>query len=372
MQANNKKNIAFYISGHGFGHATRDLALIQAIQHQYGDVNIYIRSNAPEWIFQENLLRPVMYRDVRIDTGTYQSDFINLDKKKTFTAYDQFVQSREQLIYDEVLFLHAKGIDLILADIPPAACYIGAAACIPVVAIGNFSWDWIFEPYLEEYPEYEYLIKDIRNGYKKADMLLRLPFAGDLSAFRNIVDIPLVSRTPAFTPEQVRRELKIVDETRPLILCSFGGFKVGSLDALTVMKAHKDYFFIAFASQYERGDNYIFLPYKTKIDHPSLVASATAVISKLGFSTVAECVSTGTPLMYISRDDFREYPVLEEGLKPLIPSCLIPRNDFFAGVWQPHLKSFTSSITNQPKTIRCAIDGAQQAATRVYEEYLKK
>ncbi|MDX9703027.1 MAG: hypothetical protein RBU23_08300 [Candidatus Auribacterota bacterium] len=365
-----KKKIVFYISGHGFGHATRNLAIIQAIQHKYIDVDVYIRSNAPEWIFKENLLRPVYYHNLRIDTGTYQKDFIHLDKKKSFTAYDQLVQTRDQLIYSEVMFLHANNIDLIVADIPPTAFYIASSAAIPAVALANFSWDWIFEPYLDEYPEYSYLIEDMRAGYKKADMLLRLPFAGDLSVFRKITDIPLILRNPLYTQQEVRRELGISEETRPVILCSFGGFNTSDLDIAFIMAAYRDFFFIGFSSEYQRGENYLLLPYNSNIDHPSLVACSAMVISKLGFSTVAECVGTGTPLMYISRDDFREYPVLEAGLKPLIPSYLIPRDNFFSGFWQKHLNTFMATIAGKPKEVRCPIDGSQQAATLIYKSYL--
>ncbi len=46
--------LLFYVSGHGFGHATRICALIAALRARTGSaLEIEIRSEAPEWIFRE-------------------------------------------------------------------------------------------------------------------------------------------------------------------------------------------------------------------------------------------------------------------------------------------------------------------------------
>lgn len=370
-QSNIVSRVLFYISGHGFGHATRELAVMQELQACDPSAEIFVRTNAPRYVFEENLSRPIQFESVAIDTGTYQTDFIHLDKEKTYRAYKELMDARPSLIEREVRFIREAGIGLVVGDIPPAAFYIAHEAGVTSVAIANFSWDWIFEPYAQEYQQFDEIISDIRTGYALAGWLLRLPFAGDLSAFCNITDIPLVTRKPLFTPDRVRENLGLTAETRPVIICSFGGFRTGEFDLAGVMRSHPDYFFIGFAPEQSRGDNFLFLPYRYEIDHPSLVAFGDTVISKLGFSTVAECVGTGTPLMYISRDDFREYPVLEAGIQSLIPSYLIGRDDFFAGVWQPHLDTFVRNVSSHPKQVLCATDGATVAAGIISSELEK-
>ena len=70
--------------------------------------------------------------------------------------------------------LRELGAGLIVGDIPPLAFAVGAAAGIPSIAIGNFTWDWVYS----EYPRVRLapsLLPAIRGAYAKASMALRLP-----------------------------------------------------------------------------------------------------------------------------------------------------------------------------------------------------
>ena len=174
-------NIIFYVSGHGFGHSTRMKAVIDCLYSGYENINVFVRSDAPEWIFTEN--KKVSFGHVVIDAGTYQHDFIHLDKEKSFIEYDNLMNNRDELIKNELEFIKDHKIDLIVGDIPPSAFYISNKAKIPSIGISNFSWDWIFEPYLQDHPGYSYIIEDMKRGYGYCDLLLKLPFAGDFSAF---------------------------------------------------------------------------------------------------------------------------------------------------------------------------------------------
>jgi len=46
-------DLVFYVSGHGYGHATRSVALIAALRRMSPDpLRIHVRSGAPRWIFE--------------------------------------------------------------------------------------------------------------------------------------------------------------------------------------------------------------------------------------------------------------------------------------------------------------------------------
>ena len=47
------RRIAYYVTGHGFGHATRTGAIIQAILDADPRVSVEIVSAVPPWIFKE-------------------------------------------------------------------------------------------------------------------------------------------------------------------------------------------------------------------------------------------------------------------------------------------------------------------------------
>ncbi len=361
------KKFVFYISGHGFGHSTRMNALIKELYNYYPEIEIFIRSNAPEWIFRDSLKFDFKYHYLLADTGTYQLDFIHLDKKESFLKYDGLIKQRNSYLPDEIKFIKDNHIDIIVGDIPPSAFFIAHSCGVKSIAVSNFSWDWIFSPYLDEYPQFKYIIEDMQKGYSYADTLLMLPFSGDFPAFKQIINIPLIVRFPEKEPDILRHSLKIENELRPIILCSFGGFKINNFDFLSMSKKNTDFFFISFGNEFIRDSNFLILPFRSEYDHPSLVQLADIVVSKLGYGTVAECVSTSTPLMYISRDDFREYPVLQEGIKKNIPSYLIQKEDFFSGNWNTHLSNFIGQIPK--KNLYSAMDcsGSSKAAKIIYE-----
>jgi len=80
-------------------------------------------------------------------------------------------------------------------------------------------------------PEFDSLIQQIRSSYNKADLLLRLPFYGDMSAFSKITDIPLVARKTELPKERVLQLLKIAPGKRDkLILLAFRATDLKEVD----------------------------------------------------------------------------------------------------------------------------------------------
>ncbi|MCB1195782.1 hypothetical protein KDK77_06325 [bacterium] len=360
------RTILFYISGHGFGHATRMCAVLSELNTRYPDAALYIRTNAPRWIFDDALGNAFHFHALHIDTGTHQHDFIHLDKKQSLLNYENLIAERRVFLLNELDFIRKHAITLIVGDIPPAAFYIAHKAGIKSIGISNFSWDWIFAPYCQEYPQFSHIIDDMRRGYGYADLLLRLPFHGDFSAFPNVRDIPLIARPALSSPDTTRKKLRVNQEKRPIILCSFGGFAIKNFDFLEMTKKNTDFFFIGFHTQYQRGNNYLLLPYRSELNHPDLVNAADSVVAKLGYGTVSECIATHTPILYISRDDFVEYPVLEHAVKTYIPSRLIDKNIFFSGQWNTDLHNLLENSKTSGDFPRCASDGASKAAEILY------
>ena len=47
--------IAFYISGHGFGHASRQVEIINAFAARRPDVPLFVRTSVAEWLLRNKL-----------------------------------------------------------------------------------------------------------------------------------------------------------------------------------------------------------------------------------------------------------------------------------------------------------------------------
>ncbi len=215
-------SIIYYITGHGYGHSTRSIELIKTLLRKNSDLFFHIRTDAPKWIFELNLDSNYEFHNVILDVGAVQETSFHIDKQKTFEEVTNLYQQKEEIVKRESAFAAQAGANLIIADIPPLAFDIAKAAGIPGIGLANFSWDWIYQDYIDVIPEFNSLIQQIRSSYTKADLLLRLPFYGDLSAFQKIVDIPLIARK-AELPKVCVLQLLEIDPRKhdKLILLAF-------------------------------------------------------------------------------------------------------------------------------------------------------
>ena len=50
------KNIAFYISDHGFGHAARNIPIIEFLLNNYSNINIFIRTGIAQGEFIKSVI----------------------------------------------------------------------------------------------------------------------------------------------------------------------------------------------------------------------------------------------------------------------------------------------------------------------------
>jgi L-arabinokinase len=231
------------------------------------------------------------------------------------------------------------------------------------VAVSNFSWDWIYAPYIARSPEFGWLSDWLREAYGQTDLLLRLPFAGDLSAFRTIEDLPLVSRPPSRSRAEVRAQLGLADRAR-LVLLSFGGLGLERFDPAP-LAALEGYTFVAspleLGAAPRRAPNLVLLPTEQD-NYADLVAAADLVVSKPGFGIVANCLALRVPLLYTERGEFPEFAVLVEGLRRYGRAAPIPPGELLAGRLGPYLEALLADTRPWPAL---RIDGAAVAADRL-------
>jgi hypothetical protein len=362
-------NIAVYISGHGFGHASRTCEIINALSARRPGLFFHIRTSVPQWFFNQSLKPGVRFHYAQkvVDIGVVQKDALHLEKKETLEVFSDFWLSRKLIVESERDYFKSRHPSLILADIPPVAFEIAAELSITSIGVTNFSWDWIYRDYAALFPEFNHLLDEIREAYKKATLLLRLPFHGDLSAFEKIRDIPLVARKWSRNPEEVRRKFSLPCEI-PLVLLSFGGFGVDYRlmeNAATIKGYH---FVTTFPSQGE-GSHFTHIREEQLIHsgltYPDIVNASAVVIGKPGYGLVSECIANCKPLIYTSRGDFAEYDVLVRGIKRFLRSEFIPHEELFRGSWQGYIQRVLSSSTPEPMET----NGAETAAREI-EAYL--
>jgi L-arabinokinase len=330
-------HVAFYITGHGFGHATRMGAVATALAARVPDLRLTVISTIPRWLVDLNFPAGTTLRSRALDVGVVQHDSIRLDRAATLQAYGRLLEALPGLIRNEADRLHRDAVDLVVADIPPAAFPIARAAGVAGVGITNFTWDWIYADYVRAHPAFADLVERIREAYAEGDCLLRLPLHGPCDAFRRIRDIPLIAR-PARRSRAEARAILGLDASRPIVLLSFGGFEIQGIDLERVERLD-DYLFLTTQPPARPLRNVRLVHLANGLRYPDLVAQADAVITKPGYGIVSECLVNRTRMLYTSRGEFAEYGALVEGLERFAVSAFLSNDDLLAGNWRGPLES---------------------------------
>ena len=356
-------HVAFYITGHGFGHATRMAAVASALARQTPGLKISLISTTPEWLFRMNLPCDFRLRPRALDIGVVQLDSIRLDPAATLLAYARFLKAQPALVAEEAEILRRDGVDLVVADIPPAAFLAAQQAGLPAIGISNFTWDWIYADYVRSIPEHAPILEQIREAYGRADLFLRLPFHGDCEAFKVIRDIPMIARHARRPREEVRRLLGL-DGSRPVILLSFGGFEIQGID-FDPVQALSEYCFLT-TQPTPRPLRNVRVVTLNGVMYEDLVAQADAVIMKPGYGIVSECLANRTPVLYTARGQFAEYGALVAGLERFGVAAFIGNADLLAGNWQGSL----DALLRLPRTWSDLPANGADVAAEILREYL--
>ena len=69
----------FYVSGHGFGHASRQIEIVNALRVIRPALGIVVRTSAPRWLFDRAMTRPFSFAHGAPDTGVVQLDSLQVD-----------------------------------------------------------------------------------------------------------------------------------------------------------------------------------------------------------------------------------------------------------------------------------------------------
>lgn len=359
--------IVFYISGHGFGHASRQVEIINALAGIRPGLRVIVRSAVSPHLLARTIRAAYELRAGPCDTGIIQSSSVAHDDEATAEQAIAFFSTLGPRADGEAAHLSSDQVRLVVGDIPPLAFEVGERLGVPSVAIANFTWDWIYEsqPGFEHAP---WLLPAIRSAYAKATMALQLPFAGGFEVFPAVRQIPLVARRPARSREDTRTYFRIPAE-RPAVLLSFGGYGLPMLDVARV-DCLTDWTLVTTdlvtPPAGARAKHVVYVPEEAFVTsgfrYEDLVAAVDVVATKPGYGIIAECIATGTPMLYTSRGRFREYDLLVAEMPKYLRARFISHGDLFGGRWRASLDAL---LSQPPPPETMPTNGAEVAAAEI-------
>jgi len=363
----------FYISGHGFGHASRQIEIINALGPRLPpDFAIVVRSSAAPRLFERTVRIPFTLIAGDTDTGVVQHDSLRLDEAETVRQAGAFYGSFDAHVVAEAELLRRHDARLVISDAPPLACAAAAYAKVPSVVVSNFTWDWIYEGYAARFMTHaSHVLPTIREAYRSAVGGWRLPMHGGFATVPRVEDVPFVARHSRRERTEVLSALGI-PEDRALVLASFGGFGVNAFD-LSAVDARHDYTILITRWQetappppgvacVDEGRMYA-LGFR----YEDLVAAADVVVTKPGYGIISECIANHTAVLYTSRGHFVEYDVLVAEMPKYLRCAFIDQEALLAGRWRDPLERLLASAPppQGPRT-----DGAEVVASKIVEALL--
>jgi L-arabinokinase len=348
-------SILYYVTGHGYGHAVRSRQVIRGLKKARPELGIYVRTTAPEWLFQESVFQFSQATDV----GLVQKDSLKMDLDRTLRACQALHQDLPHLIKQETEFVRAHDVRLILGDIPPVSFEIAARAAIASAAIANFTWSSIYRAYMTNRPAFLPLIEEMETFYREATLALTLPYSCGMDVFPRQEAIPWIGRTSSLTKEGARQAFQL-PQSATIVLLSFGGL---GLDRLPWerLKNLKDFFFVTTGQPQRELDNGRFLP-EPQAHYEDLVRAADVIVTKPGYGIVADALAHRVPLLYTNRGEFPEYARLVEALEQCATAAFISQEQLLTGNLEPHLTRLLNKERRWPVV---PLNGAEIAAEKI-------
>lgn len=275
------KKIAFYISNHGFGHASRNIPIISTLLKLENDLELHIKTGAGQIAFMKSHLKEdarLSFYEEDLDVGTIVKEgTLLIDEEETIERVQAFVDTWEERIEREKIFLEEQDIGMIVSDICPWVLLAADDLRIKSIAISNFTWVELYQGFLPEE-----LCDAYRECYEAASQVyiydLHHPEMENCNS--NFELLSLVCR--AFDMEEVER-IK-AEHKNPIVFLSLSVLVTLEQD---IEVGHLPYDFIVTPGVKVKGENVTYLPAVTK-NTQNYVAASQFVITKAGWSTTSE------------------------------------------------------------------------------------
>jgi hypothetical protein len=280
--------VCFYISDFGYGHATRQVAIIRRFLTRAPGAGVYVKNDVAR-----DFLRQALPQEVSVvrqrnepDLELYRPD---VDRAAREHAVQAWVDRWGEDCREEEAFCRRHGIGLLVSDAPPQPFVTAHGLGIPSLAVTNFFWDAVFATHVGPSPA----VDRMRDAYRLATSVCRLPFEIEMPAGG---EVGLVARPVGRRRTEIRRSLGVGSD-EPLVFFSAGR-------SLAIDEKHLRHT----GDQASRRGVRILTSARTDAsdvlavplhdgETQDYVAACDLVVAKAGYGTISEAVQARVPLL---------------------------------------------------------------------------
>lgn len=290
------KRICFYVSDYGFGHASRQIALLRSL-HQHTNLELFVKSySSYDFItasFTGNRIHVLKQKN---DLGPSYKKSMILDREKTKREFELYVRNWPAYIKKEIEFLRKRKIDLVISDVVPQIAIAAKKIGLPVVAITNFTWYDIYSNILGESQT-----ENLKECYEMMDLCLALPFDMPLEYFKEKEKTNLLTRNFTRSRKNIRNKLNIPNDGFVIY------FGIGFSSNVTREKFNipdNDKFLFLCSSNCKMNGGFT-IPI-TDVESQDYISAADLAVTKTAYGTVSEAINGKVPLCFFNRPNFIE------------------------------------------------------------------
>ena len=356
-------SIALFVSPHGFGHAARAVAVVHELAQRSERLRVQLFTLVPEWFFRSSLPPSVVleYHALQTDVGFVQHTSLQEDLPATVERLEALYPLSPALRDSLAGTLRSGGAQLVLCDISAVGILAAETAGLPSVLLENFTWDWIYAPYLEREPRLAKFSAYLAPLYSRATRHIQTTPCCRLAPGARLVGP--IARRPRRTVAATRQALGIPADGQ-MVLMTMGGMP-GHFPFMERLGGVPELHFVLAGVESHAGlpANVRAVPHQSPFFHPDLVLAADAIVGKVGYGTVAEAFQGRTQFFYVPRPAFPESAVMEHFVREELHGVEVPLADFEGGEWLAKVADQLAPVP--PLLSKGGADGANAVADEI-------
>jgi len=300
-------HLVVYLSSHGFGHVAQAAPVLNRLYRLLPQLRLTVCSAVPLSHLRSRIEAPFSHLPSKGDIGMVMSSALDVRIEESRAAYHAFHADWEQRVAAETRLLRELGADMVLANVGYLPLAAAQRAGIPNVALCSLNWFDIYRHYCGD----DAIAAQIHDCYAKADSFLRATPGMVMATLPNLVPVAPIADIGKNRRKELDHRLRLSKQEK-LVLVSLGGIA----SRLPI-------------ESWPRIDGVRWLvPQDWRVAHPDaipleslqmnfadLLASSNLLLCKPGYGSFVEAACCGIPVIYVSRTDWPEAPILTEWLQ---------------------------------------------------------
>jgi hypothetical protein len=265
------------------GHTTRSVAIIRELIKE--GIQVTIRNSNIDYLNKS--LPNINTISGTTDVGpTIEKNGISINENKTLENIGKWINSIRLTSEKEHEIISKIKPNLIVSDISAMPFFAAHKAQINSVALSNFSWTDVLTGFSNKQ------MGLLEEAYGLSDLAIQLPLGTQMKSFKNKKQVGLVCKKSTDTRKVIREKLGLKD----LDICIFVN-----------LSSH-------FTIKSKIPSNVKIFSTGACIEGQNIVAASDLVICKCGYGMISECLTNGTPFLYISDDNHLEQKAISDQL----------------------------------------------------------